>query len=217
MHAMSEDAEGPESVAAAAFAALDAERWDEFVGWLDPEAVEEFRAGQLHVSKPHERRPLTADDILRHQPDMPPEAVEYHLKRLQRSDRGGPDIGSLFEGVGSLDELERLSGPEMLVRRLARLSPKAKLEAELENLTDDAGLAEVDLRDILPRRQVIGAVLESDSLAHIVYRLGLGPVADDEPAGPAFLASAHRTPAGWRLRLDDGFFGLEGWNVITAE
>ena len=148
---------------------------------------------------------------------MPPEAVEYYLKRLQSGDRDGPGIGTSFEGVRSLDELERLSGPEMLVRRLARLSPKAKLEAELENLTDDAGLADVDLRDVLPRRQVIGAVLEGDSTAHIVYRLGLGPGEDDEPPGPAFLATAHRTAEGWRLRLDDGFFGLEGWNVMTAE
>ncbi|HEX6071326.1 MAG TPA: hypothetical protein VFZ18_15945, partial [Longimicrobiaceae bacterium] len=212
---MSEATEGPESMATAAFRALDAERWDEFVGWLDPEAVEEFRAGQLQLWKPHERRPLTADDILRHQPDMPPEAVEYYLKRLQSGDRDGAGIGASFEGVRSLDELERLSGPEMLVRRLTRLSPKAKLAAELESLTDDAGLAEVDLRDVLPRRRVIGAVPEGDSTAHIVYRLGLGPGEDDEPPGPALLATAHRTPEGWRLRLDDGFFGLEDWNVMA--
>jgi hypothetical protein len=58
---MSEPAEGPAGVAAAAFRALEAERGEELVGWLDPEAVEAFRVGQLRCWKEAgERRPLTA-------------------------------------------------------------------------------------------------------------------------------------------------------------
>ncbi|HEX6070501.1 MAG TPA: hypothetical protein VFZ18_11775, partial [Longimicrobiaceae bacterium] len=181
---MSEAAKGPDGVAAAAFRALDAERWDEFVGWLDPEAVEEFRAGQLRFWKEAgERRPLTTADVRRMQPDMPPEIVEYHVKQWQSSDHGHSSIASYFADVASLEALEGLSGRAMLVRRLARLSPKAKLEDALGNLTDDAGLAEVDPRDLVPRRRVIGAVLEGDSIAHVVYRVQFGPDVDAEPPG----------------------------------
>lgn len=213
---MSEAAKGPDGVAAAAFRALDAERWDEFVGWLDPEAVEEFRAGQLRFWKEAgERRPLTTADVRRMQPDMPPEIVEYHVKQWQSSDHGHSSIASYFADVASLEALEGLSGRAMLVRRLARLSPKAKLEDALGNLTDDAGLAEVDPRDLVPRRRVIGAVLEGDSIAHVVYRVQFGPDVDAEPPGLLSLATAHRTAEGWRLRLDHGFFGLEDWNVMA--
>jgi hypothetical protein len=217
MHAMTEAGEGPERVAAAAFRALDAERWDEFVGWLDPEAVEEFRTGQLRWWKEAgERRPLTADEVRRLQPDMPPEIVEYHVKQWQSSDHGHRSLESSFPGVASLEALERLNGPEMLVRHLARLSPMAKLEAAFADLADDAGLAELDPREMVPRRQVIGAVLEGDSLAHIVYRLQDGPADDDEPAGLLSLATVRRTPEGWRLRLDDGLWGLENWHVTAS-
>jgi hypothetical protein len=164
--------------------------------------------------------PFTVEWFRKHQPDMPEEVAAYQVKKMRsHRDRSQARLAAEL-GVESAAELASVSPDELLTRHFRSRNPAALLRS----LTAGANEIPADfpLETLLgPRYQVLGAVAEGDSLAHVVYRVEIGagsdpePEDEDPPSGPPFVkvAALRRTPTGWRLRLTEDILSFGGLAV----
>jgi hypothetical protein len=203
----------PEQVAAEAFRAIEEGRWADLVELFSPADLQRFRESQVHWwQAPPEIPAYTAERIRRHQPDMPLEVAEYHASDVRRRQDSDSRISTYFAGIDTAGQLESLAPAEMLTRYFQAHDPIVRFEALLRS----RGLeVPADPRVLGPHYEVIGAVGEGDSLAHVVYRIVGAPVPDgEEPARwPPAVATLERTPEGWRMNSSDNLYGLEGWSI----
>jgi hypothetical protein len=198
----------PEAVARAFFAALEGRRWREAARWLHTAALASFREHALMMARSSLQAELTmttAEDLLRRDPDMPREAAEYEVRRMSKSmERLRADV--LEEaGVGSLEELERLSREEVFTRLMAARDERGLMQRmALEKM--DTATAELVAR-AAPRqvRTVLGsAVGAAPDVAYVTYSASY--------QGPAFYRMVPARVAVVGMRRDG-----PGWKVDPGE
>lgn len=215
----------PSQVAAEAFRAIEQGRWEDLASLVDPADVQRFRDEQVRLwTEPRLLPTITVEQLRRHEPEMPQAVAEYQAEQFQkRQQEFTTRISAEFAGVDSPAQLESLSAIELLARHLQARSPEARVRALLA-MQGRTLPAELSREAMLgPHYAVIGSVAEGESLAHVVYRMQVGPVPDaggmdqEWMEAPLRVASLKRTPAGWRLKLTHDLFGLEGWGAVGVD
>lgn len=177
----------PEAVVAALSRALAARRWRDAVAFLDEASLQEFHRSQTkfipeRVAPP---RTLTADDLMRHEPEMPRDVAEYTVRQHRRHQEDHimhPEHE--FAGITSWAEIATLAPDDLASRWLEAHDPANEMRRQLArkgrpSLADDF---------LPPQRQLLplGHVREGDNLAHVVCR--------ERYAQPGFAASGAESP-----------------------
>jgi hypothetical protein len=111
----------PTEVAAAFFKAVTEERWRDAARELDLAAFDRFRRERIAAERLSPRRQwvVTADDLLRRDPDMPRAVAEYQAKKIEESARETVSWTERdFANVSGIDSLAALSAEEAAARWL---------------------------------------------------------------------------------------------------
>lgn len=189
----SEAAESPETVVRAYFAALEAERFEEAVGYLEPASATAFRQHQIEVARAAAELSAAASE-----PDEPGSATQFSpiqqpIPRAASFPSPTPLVRK-FAGIETLDQLQQLEPSEMLLRFLQTRTP----EYQRRQTVREGRIPAPD--DNLPpeERQVLGAVREGEALAHVVFRSTSDFLRNEIP--PMLdVVTLRRTDAGWRI------------------
>lgn len=193
--------DGPAEVALQAFAALSDGRWRDVPAYVDSVALVDFRRRRLQQAWAMDR----ASSQPRHvNPDLPACVAEYYERQERHA--APPEIRrQTLLGLGSVEELERLTPAEMLARTLETSSPDWRVRRDTTSRAPSRPRQE---------RTVIGAVQEGDGAAYVVYRVRTyyGPVSTaPENAG---LLQLVRRGGQWKLASPDQLIGWGGVSVI---
>lgn len=193
----------PVATVTAFWAAAVAMRWTEAVSLLDLSPLEKSRQAQLEVARMPRGREYTAEDLMRRDPDMPREAAEYEIRRLERMRQQYPERPfSFYLGVDSAAQLERMPIDEMATRWIQGHDPLWQVleQRRRYNCPPSSGL---DSLIALRRPQVYGGVTVGDT-AFVIFRSGWLPAAFyTGDAGDIVLpqvAVLRKGRAGWRIR-----------------
>lgn len=181
--------------------------------------------------------PLTVEQYLRTDPQMPREAAEYYVARLNR-DRAGRQAEYLeleLPGVGSVGALQELSPAEVFVVWLQGRSPRQQLAHLIRRgLADERHAASREMLPPMPLDLVpIGWVADGPEVGHVLYRHNPEEVEEGPPDGEErsrwqrltpeerelerdiawrmspMVATCRRQPdGGWRLLVDHDFLKL---------
>jgi hypothetical protein len=176
--------------------AYEAKDWTTAAKQVHDTALAQFREMQLAMAQAWEERPTLAGE---RDPTMPAEVAAYFDS--VHTDRGNPLL-HFFPRVSTLAELRALTPTEFLARFMEGNDPKP------ENYDDH--------RPPVFTREVIGAVPEGDSLAHVVYRIhsDMGRGGQTQEVEVMTVRRANR---GWRALLNRdiaviGTFEVRAWN-----
>lgn len=115
--------EGPEAVARAFLAAMANGRWDGAAALVDPVAMEAAVDGwrRIELSPPPE---VTAETLIRNDPDMPPDVAEWEAARFRRAlDDSGSPLSHRFARVESVDDLRAMTSVEAMAHHIEALAP----------------------------------------------------------------------------------------------
>ncbi len=177
--------EDPVSVARAALAAYEAKDWGRVAQLTHPEALAQLRETHLGLARAWEAHPaITAV----RDSTIPEEVAKYfdEMRGRMVAEHGNPAIHG-FAGVRSVADLERLSPEAFLVSYLEGHDPKP------ENYDDG--------KPPVQTRTTVGAVFESDSVVHVVYRIhtDVGQFGETEQVD---VLTVRWMPRGWRVMLN---------------
>ncbi len=195
--------ETPGTVVRAYFAALEAERFEEAVGYLEPASVTEFRQYQIEVARAAAEKSAAASE-----PDEPDSATPFSPNQppipREASFMLSSPLVRQFAGIETLDQLQQLGPSEMLLRFLQARTPEYQQQQTIREgrnpLPDDSLPPE--------ERQVLGAVMEGDALAHVVVRSSAKYLSGRDSES-LFVITLRRTDAGWRVVFYYTLPGLE--------
>src|SRR5918992_6190371 len=114
--------------------ALVTRRWRDAVAFLDKTSVNEFHRSQVEfISERHAQpRVITADDLMRHDPDMPREVAEYTVRQHRRHQEDRlthPDRE--FAGINSWAEIPTLAPEDLVSRWLEAQDPANEVRRQL--------------------------------------------------------------------------------------
>ncbi len=207
----SEATESPETVVRAYFAALEAERFEDAVGYLEPASVTEFRQYQIEVARAAAEKSAAASE-----PDEPGSATQFSPIQQpiprEASVMFTLPLARQFAGIETLDQLQQLGPGEMLLRFLQARTPEYQRQQTLREgrnpLPDDSIPPE--------ERQVLGAVMEGETLAHVVFRSTSAFLRNELP--PRLdVVTLRRTDAGWRIvfRVEPPGINPLSYTVVT--
>lgn len=147
--------------------------------------------------------PLTVEQYLRHDPDMPREVAEYQVRKFNESQvHAARRMGMEFAGIDSSAQLARLAPHEAMARWLEARDPTYQLQRWLAERECDTTAVSVAARDLRMRRRVLGAVEETPERAWVVFVTGFGdePLTGAKRDHPdAKVIPFRLTAAGWRL------------------
>ncbi|MBB4636497.1 hypothetical protein [Longimicrobium terrae] len=196
----------PQDVVRTVFDLVAAERYDEVAAYVDAEDLERLRPDAEAATRVPELIPKTADDWMRHDPELPRAVAEYYVRRAGPA-RAASALSRTFAGVDSAEELQALSTAQLLGRWLQAADPRWMLRQML----DEDARSSPEAADIpAVRRVVAGATLEEDDTAHVVFRSGFG--SDLLPM--LEVASLRRTAGGWRMRFGKhNFLGTMAFGI----
>lgn len=190
--------EAAEAVARNLFLALQEARWDDATALMHPDVLTSMRERSLRYARAHAEHGGSDISWEPDDPDMPEAVAEwFEAKAREDAERYGPPLEQVY-GVRSLEALEALSPRDFFARLLAASDPLAIMrrlmtEKDLALLEDRA--VEAFLR---PARNVMGSIMEGDSIVYVTYGVRHGPPASDYRR-LAVLPIA-LTGAGWRAR-----------------
>lgn len=177
-------AQTPATVVGAAFSALASQRWSDVAALVHPEALRQFREEQLHFATEwHDAR--TSEPV----GDTASRAAREYLARQWNeamSSRDPETVG--FARVKSLEELRALSPSEIFARWLEGHHPRPQ--------DYPGGVAPTWIRT------VVGTIAETDSMAHVVYRVQVNRGGRLAPAEMEVVTLRHSAGA-WRIVLND--------------
>ena len=160
----------PESVATAFFAAQAEARWRDAVSHLDLTAFDAWRRSLLAPRPPERVTPLTVEQLMEMQPDMPRAVAEYHVRQMERTmaSVGAHELVE-FADVPSLDSLRRLTTEEAAARWLygQDIRWQARLAAREQRCPLPEALADSIVGPIAPH--VIVAVARRDTVAWVLH------------------------------------------------
>lgn len=213
--------EGPEAVARAYFDALEQERWADAAGLVDPAFVAAFHQDQIRVFSDRSPSALSAEQMAaqlrEHDPEMPLEVAEYQARKmLEVSEDQESFIAYRFARVESVEQLLALTPFELMARHLEAEDPRFQyrigIERARERLPPQAAAA---IEDHMPSVgwTILGSIVESDSLVHVVYR----PIMPHRGPAAVEAASLKLTAEGWRLRSSVDSFHNSAWGFSILE
>jgi hypothetical protein len=216
-------------------AALERRDWKGAAALCDPVSLRIFHRQLLEQFAPRIRHKLTADDIRRHQPDMPIEVAEYQLSQFQRQAAERlSQIDDEVAGVASLPELAALDPSEAFARWLEAHDPQAQVRRLVARHPEVVGSREIGVTALpADRMEPLGAVVE-EPFAFVVYRRSwaandaaaevhrdefLKPYSEEERAwlrqtgvGLVQVATLRRQPdRSWRLPAEHSFLQGMTW------
>jgi hypothetical protein len=209
----------PIEVVQSAVAALEGERWAEILPLVRAESIQRLRDSTLRWLVEEESRPArTADDVRAEQPWLPPEVAAFYAEQEERGVTAGLPGHRAQWGVSSFRELEALSPEDFFIRYLATSSPSAKLRMALATSPrpprDDiaAQIADAAARPVI---LVLGAIMEGDRQAHVLYRES--HPADEHDGnvlpGDVRVTTLDLVDGRWWLRIDHTLLDRQGWTV----
>lgn len=203
-------------VAVAALEALNRGEWKRVAEVTDPDEVEGWYRPFVERDEPA-LRPLTAEQIKRHQPDMPDAVAEYQAARFNRQqEQNWGSLHGQFAGVATRIELAALSPVEALARHLQAQDPDWNFKERLKTL-DRQWVPYARPGTFSTERKAVGVVYEGDGVAHVVYRSRRKvEEADDLPEGTMHVATLRKKPDGWKLRMRGELF-MHGGNMVIVE
>ena len=212
-------APGPAEVARSFFDALAARRWRDAVAYVDTAAFEMVRRDELArawqmrnaalASTPDVTPEKMIQSLMQSDPKMPRAAAEYFVQQMREPRARSRDfIGEHYARVPSADSLEKLSTVEAAARWLEARDPRFPFrqlrdEMRARGCPERPGDAELDR----PRpRAVIGAVVEGDTTAYVLYRDPERDAALRGSRGSWYTATPavlplRRVAKQWRVRL----------------
>lgn len=199
----------PEDVVRAVFGLVEAGRFDEVAAYVDADDLKGLHRDAEAAANAPPPRPWTADEYMAGEPGLPREIAEYYAERDAKSARREvPVLSTTFSRVHTAADLQALDTAQLLGRWLEARDPQLIIPRV-------AGRRVVPIPDALHalqgRRAVIGAALEDEDTAHVVYRSSFTPPPPDETL---HVASLRRTSAGWRMRFHAyDFLGAASWSV----
>lgn len=184
----------PEDAARSVLAAFERGDWDAVVGAVDPDAIATFREQELAL--------LAA-------------WLEQRDAMRASRDAGERSFGYSSDGVLRPEQIVHLRSVRVQVfpgaptfGALVALSPAAFFRQWLEAAHDPPPGGEL-ASDARVRRRVLGAVVEGDSLAHVLYRLE-GEGHQYEQAWTVEVLALRRSAGVWRMLLPNQDFA---WGV----
>jgi hypothetical protein len=203
--------ESPESVVERAFRAVAERRYHAIAECVDPTDLQNMYeravASGVHIE---EAISYTADDFLRDQPDLPVAVAEYYARQTSRNAAAGSYLPYEYAHVEKLDDIQSLTPEELLARWIQARDPLYQLARQALVRGRNLPSAVSELYSKYPIvRTVIGSVLESPDIAHVVYRIRWS---DDDEGQPKVAVVCH-LPAGWRMHFHDDFLGQSNWGM----
>jgi hypothetical protein len=195
--------QSPEDAAGEFFAAVERGEWERAATFVHPETVSRFRDEMDSRVVEWERPPRTmsADDYLRHEPDMPPEVAEYNaMKSAEWARQQGPELPQFLAHVHEASEVSQLSGVELFARYMEAQDPRYQVRAAYDRAGRPMPEPVSDGSAARLVRTVLGAVMETESTAHVVYRQEWLHEGVPAPHKHLDVMTLERTHAGWRAR-----------------
>jgi hypothetical protein len=183
-------------LANALFAALDAEDWTGAACLFNPVQVEEWYRAFLQRMPKEQDFSLTVDQYLKHSPDMPREVAEYQVAQMRRNHLSR-SVSDELAGVATWEDAERLGAVEAYGRYLQHRDPREQFRRAKSGLPT-AIIGEVESHQMAFDHVVLGGVVETDTLVHVVYRRFW---ADNDVSGSLHLLTCCRSEAGWTVEM----------------
>jgi hypothetical protein len=201
------------AVASKAVSALASGDWKGVAKLVDMDDVREWYEAFLPPTD--EPLPdLTARDLQHDQPGMPDAVAEYQAAEVNRRRREAREsLHGQFAELSTRYELAETDPVEALSRYLQAQDPNWRYEQHLARLGRSVGRdpSEVPLQS----RRILGGVLETVDVAHVLYKFTWRGDSDAPGEGDMRVATLRRTTGGWRLRLrgelfEHGNYGFMG-------
>ncbi|HET9982406.1 MAG TPA: hypothetical protein VFQ38_02410 [Longimicrobiales bacterium] len=177
---------------------LAAKDWSGVAAMVHPRTLEGFRASQIRTARATERARAEPPQV--GPPDAPPEVrAWFEAQRKKHEALFATALEAELSGAQTLAELETLPAAAVFARWLAANDPRERVARVLaaRGVTSPAqqGAAE----PFAEQRRVLGAVLEDDSTASVVFVAGPAAPGQGDPERRKGVATFRRTEAGWRL------------------
>jgi hypothetical protein len=212
----------PALVADSFFRATASERWHDAVHFLDLDALVQLRDEQVRSYRRRRARvPMTVDDLLKYDPNMPREVAEYQVKQVNEGANDTDFLPYEFARVASIDSLAALPPVEVAARWLEARGMRWQMHRSLELQRKrgcefpDSLEAAMFARPAMVR--ILGAVIE-DSTAWVLHdepEFGSG---DDRSPGIARARSGRVRPILWAIppRITTLHLVRGAWRVMPA-
>ena len=163
----------------AAVDALNAEDWAAAAALVDPVSLRTF-ARQIREWLAPDVPPtaMTADDYLRHDPQLPRAVAEHYAAEARRHAEPTSRMPAQLRGVTSIEALRALTPEEVLSkwldarsfrRQIEQLAAAGRISQQALEVHNKAGYA------AWYRYVAIGVVGDGDRIAHILYRENVDP------------------------------------------
>jgi hypothetical protein len=145
--------------------------WKEVAALCDPVSLATFRYVMVEGFGIHGDEPLvTLEEFAKALPDAPAPVIEYQYARYLSYALPVARLRREFPGVNSLAELKMLEPASLYTKFLEGRSPQSVIERLVERRGVSRQQANVPPTTMPRRYEVLGAVLEGESYAHVVYR-----------------------------------------------
>ncbi|MFN2567647.1 MAG: hypothetical protein ABR499_21845 [Gemmatimonadaceae bacterium] len=167
--------ESPRDVAASFFRAVAEERWRGAAGHLDLAAFDRYRRERIAAERLPQppRRTITADDLLRQDPDMPRAVAEYQARRMsEATGRALTWVDHEFADVPTVDSLAALSAEESAARWLQARDPRwtARRNAQVQRERGCPVPLELGRSFPPPVHEIVASVVADSATAYVLHR-----------------------------------------------
>lgn len=193
----------PEDAGRDFVAALEAGDWETAAAYMHPDTIARFRKEVETRVADWERTPraMTAEDYLRREPDMPREVAEYNARKAAEwTGRQRPELPQLLAHVYVASEVPELTGLALFARYIEARDPRYQSRAAYERANRPVPGLESEGSGARLVRTILGAVIEGESTAHVVYRKEWFHGGTPAPLKPVDVLTLERTGAGWLAR-----------------
>jgi hypothetical protein len=217
----------PAEVAAAFFKAVAEERWRDAARELDLAALDRYRRERIAAARlPQPRsRPMTVDEYLRHDPDMPRAVAEYHVRKLNEAPHDPREwVLREFADVRDIDALAALSAEESAARWLQAQDVRWAVRRAMEEQRKRGCLLPAETAEGMPApdHRIVGAVLVDSTTAYVLHQEATMRRADPDVeaavyAEPPRVMTLRRRSDRWRiLPRQEALHGTLGITVMST-
>ena len=192
----------PIHIARRFLAALDDAEWQIAASLVDEDDLKEWYAEKTR-DRTYKGRPVTAEDILAHDPEMPIEAAMYSAEKAQADlARRGSSLHGDFGHIDTVEELRAVTPRTALALFLQMLDPAERYAFETGKSKPDLGT----------RRAPVGCVRPRQRIAYVVYEIVAGN--EQTVADLPCLLLLRYTKPNWYVRLRADPFQHVGYHLI---
>ena len=210
----------PEDVVRDFFKAEQDGRWLDAARMLDLNQFESIRRSSISENRAWRApRLITAEEMMKHEPEMPRAAAEYQVKRMKESYSTFDPLSRDFARVPSIDSLRALPVDAAAARWLEARSPGWRIELGRRESTRNPESKCPELPDSLkaaivretgtPSPRILGIASGSDSVSYAVIGAALESRKSD-PSEPQWRGDFN-SPSTLTLRKVSGI-----WKIVPA-